>query len=35
MINPTVRNINTLFFFSFKNCNNDPTRDLFDNYSMP
>ena len=35
MINPTFRNINRLFVLSFKDGNNDPTRDSFDKYFMP
>ena len=35
LIDPTFRNINRLFVFSFKNDNNDPTRDSFDKYYMP
>ena len=34
MIDPTLRNINTLFVLSFKNGNNDPTRNSFDKYYM-
>ena len=32
MIDLTFRNINRLFVFSFRNGNNDPTRDYFDKY---
>ena len=32
MIDPTFRNINMLFVLSFKNGDNDPTRDSFDEY---
>ena len=32
MIDLTFRNINRLFVFSFRNGNNDPTRDSFDKY---
>ena len=32
MIDPTFRNINRLFFLSFKNGDNDPTRNSFDGY---
>ena len=35
MIDPTFRNINRLFVLSFKNGNDDPTRNYFDNYYMP
>ena len=35
MINPTFRNINTLFLFSIENCDNDPGRDSYDKYYMP
>ena len=35
LIDPTFRNINRLFILSFKNGNNDPTRDSFDKYYMP
>ena len=34
MSDPTFRNINRLFVFSFKNGNNDPTRNSFDKYYM-
>ena len=34
LIDPTFRNINRLFVLSFKNGNNDPTRDFFDKYYM-
>ena len=34
MIDPALRNINTLFVLSFKNGNNDPTRNPFDKYYM-
>ena len=34
LIVPTFRNINRLFVLSFKNGNNDPTRDSFDKYYM-
>ena len=30
----TIRNINRLFGFSFKNGNDDPTRNYFDKYYM-
>ena len=30
----TFRNINRLFVLSFKNDNNDPTRNFFDKYYM-
>ena len=30
LIDPTLRNINRLFVLSFKNDNNDPTRNYFD-----
>ena len=32
MIDPTFRNINRFFVLSFKDGNNDPTRDSFDKY---
>ena len=35
MIDRTFRNINRLFFLSFKNSDNDHTRDYFDKYYMP
>ena len=35
LIDPTFRNINTLFVLSFKNGDNDPTRNSFDKYYMP
>ena len=35
IIDRTFRNINRLFFLSFKNGDNDPTRDYFDKYYMP
>ena len=35
MIDPTFRNINRLFVLSFKNGDNDPTRDSFDEYQIP
>ena len=35
LINPTFRNINRLFVLSFKNGNDDPTRDSFDKYNIP
>ena len=34
LIDPTFRNIYRLFFLSFKNGNNDPTRYYFDKYYM-
>ena len=34
LINPTFRNINRLFVFSFKNGDNEPTRNSFENYYM-
>ena len=34
-IDPTFRKINKLFVISFKNDNNDPTRDSFNEYYMP
>ena len=34
LIDPTFNNINRLFVLSFKNGNNDPTRDLLDKYYM-
>ena len=35
MIDPTFRNVNRFFIFSFKNGEDDPTRDAFDKYYMP
>ena len=35
LIDPTFRNINRLFVLSFKNGNDDPTRDSFDKYNIP
>ena len=35
LIDPTFRNINRLLALSFKNDNDDPTRDYFDQYYMP
>ena len=35
LIDPTFRNINRLFVLSFKNGNDDPTRDCCDKYYMP
>ena len=35
LIDPTLRNINRLLALSFKNGNDDPTRDSFDKYYMP
>ena len=35
LIDPTFRNINRLFVLSFKNGNDDPARDSFDEYYMP
>ena len=35
LIDPTFRNINRLFLLSFKNGNDDPTRDSFDKYYTP
>ena len=32
LTDPTFRNINRLFVLSFKNSNDDPTRDSFDQY---
>ena len=34
LIDPTFRNINRLFVLSFKNGDDDPTRDSFDQYYM-
>ena len=34
VINPTFKNINSLFLLSFKNGNNDPTRYSFDKYCI-
>ena len=35
LIDPAFRNINRLFVLSFKNGNNDPTRDSFEKNYMP
>ena len=35
MIDPTFTSINKLFVLSFKNDNNDPTINSFDEYYMP
>ena len=35
MTDPTFSNFNKLFVLSFKNGDNDPTRDSFDKYYMP
>ena len=35
MIYSTFTNISTLFVLSFKNYDDDPTRDSFDKYYMP
>ena len=35
LIDPTFRNINRLFVLSFKNGNNNFTRDSFETYYMP
>ena len=35
LIDPAFRNINRFFVLSFKNGNNDPTRNSFDKYYMP
>ena len=35
LIDLTFRNINRLFVLSFKNGNDDPTRNCFDKYYMP
>ena len=35
MIDPAFRKINRLFFISFKNGNDDPARDSFDNFYIP
>ena len=35
MIDPTFRNIDRLLAFSFKNSDDDPTRNSFDEYYMP
>ena len=35
MNDQAFRNINRLFVFSFKNSNNDSTRDSFDKHYMP
>ena len=34
MIDTAFRNINSCLFFYSKTCNNDPTRDSFDNFYM-
>ena len=34
LIDPTFRNINRLFVLSFKNGNDDPTRNSLDKYFM-
>ena len=34
LINPAFRNIDKLFVLSFKNGNDDPTRNSFDDYYM-
>ena len=34
LIDPTFRNIDKLFVLSFKNGNDDPTRNSFDEYYM-
>ena len=35
LIDPTFRNVNRLFIFSFKNGHGDPTRYSLDEYYMP
>ena len=35
LTDPTFRNINRLFVLTFKNGNNDPTRDSVNKYYMP
>ena len=35
MIDPTFRNIDRLLVFSFRNSDDDPTRNSFDEYYMP
>ena len=35
LIVPTFRNTNRLFIFLFKNSDDDPTRDYFNDYYMP
>ena len=35
LLDPKFININILLVLSFKNGNNDPTRDSFDKYCMP
>ena len=35
LIDSKFRNFNKLFVFSFKNGNNDPTRDFFEEHYMP
>ena len=35
MIDPTFKNINRMFVLSFKNGDDDPTRNSFDKYYMP
>ena len=34
MVDPTLRSINRLFVISFRNCDNDPTRNSFDKYYL-
>ena len=35
LIDPIFRNVNRLFVLTFKNGNNDPTRNYFNKYYMP
>ena len=35
LIDPKFRNINRLFVLSFRNGNDDPTKESFDKYYMP
>ena len=35
LVDPTFSNINRLFVLSFKNGNNNPTRNSFDRYYIP
>ena len=35
MVDPTFSNINWFYVFSYKDGDNDPTRNSFDKYYMP
>ena len=35
LIDPIFRNVNRLFVLTFKNGDNDPTRNYFNKYYMP